>query len=100
MAGLMYSGVIQSLAHNFNCLLSAQKVALVALVEGLDDPEMRNSALEEIGADLASLPPELQQRLVIVAEKFDAPEDRGLALWGLGAGIAELSPERCCHVNR
>ncbi|RWX58534.1 hypothetical protein, partial [Mesorhizobium sp. M2A.F.Ca.ET.039.01.1.1] len=33
LAGLMYSGVIQSLAPNFNCLLNEQKDALVELVE-------------------------------------------------------------------
>ncbi|TIY03967.1 MAG: hypothetical protein E5V18_15585, partial [Mesorhizobium sp.] len=92
-AGLMYSGVIQSLAHNFNCLLSAQKVALVALVEGLDDPEMRNSALEEIGADLAGLPPELQQRLVALAEGLEDAEDCVFVLRGFGTGVAGLAPE-------
>ncbi|TIM84513.1 MAG: hypothetical protein E5Y50_22030, partial [Mesorhizobium sp.] len=85
--------MIQSLAHNFNCLLSAQKVALVALVEGLDDPEMRNSALEEIGADLAGLPPELQQRLVALAEGLEDAEDCVFVLRGFGTGVAGLAPE-------
>ncbi|TIS30625.1 MAG: hypothetical protein E5X01_33660, partial [Mesorhizobium sp.] len=89
---LLHPSVIQSLAPNLNCLTIVQQQRLVALVEGLAEPQYRASALWGLGEGVAGLAPELQARLVALAEGLHQPEHRALALWGLGAGVAGLEP--------
>ncbi|WP_206619260.1 hypothetical protein, partial [Mesorhizobium sp. M1A.F.Ca.IN.020.32.1.1] len=84
--------MIQSLAPNLNCLTIVQQQRLVALVEGLAEPQYRASALWGLGEGVAGLAPELQLRLVALAEGLDQPFDRVSALWGLGRGAAGLAP--------
>ncbi|MCK1593443.1 hypothetical protein [Bradyrhizobium sp. 164] len=47
---LINSGAIRTLAPNVNCLTRGQQEHLVALAEGLNDPEQRVSVIEDLGA--------------------------------------------------
>ncbi|RWG93170.1 MAG: hypothetical protein EOQ73_32820, partial [Mesorhizobium sp.] len=92
-AVLMHPSVIQSLAPNLNCLTTVQQQRLVALVEGLADPQYRASTLWGLGKGVAGLAPELQPRLVALVEALAEPQYRASALLGLGKGVAGLAPE-------
>ncbi|TIX76067.1 MAG: hypothetical protein E5V24_30425, partial [Mesorhizobium sp.] len=74
-------------------LWRALQQRLVALAEGLGEPEDGARALRGFGAGLTGLAPEPQQRLVALAEGLDQPWNRASALVALGIGVTGQAPE-------